>query len=175
MVSTAQKTRRFSTGDICIMAMLTVILFLQEQLLAFLPNIQLTVFLILLYAKCLGTGRSMLIVTAYLLLDAVFNGAVNPIFVAAQLIGWLSIPLLARLVKTEDSIRLAFLALLGALLYSWVMLVPGMLVFHLSFKAYFLADLLFECLLAGSSFLSTLLLYDPMSRLLRRLLGEEKT
>ena len=44
--------------DIVLMALLAAILMLQKELMSALPNISLTVFLILLYAKCLGLGRT---------------------------------------------------------------------------------------------------------------------
>ena len=47
-----------STKDITIIAVMTTILFVQEQLLASLPGIQLTVFLITLFSKKLGFAKT---------------------------------------------------------------------------------------------------------------------
>lgn len=157
------------------MALLTVILFLQEELLAFLPNIQLTVFLILLYAKLLGFGKCAMIVTVYVLLDSAFMGTLNPLLMSFQWLGWLLIPLGTRLFlqRTEEPLTLALAAAVFALLYSWTMILPGCILLGLKPAAYLLADVVFEVLLAASSFLSVLLLYAPLSKLLRRLLGQE--
>lgn len=165
-----------TTRELCLMALLTVILFLQEELLTFLPNIQLTVFLILLYAKLLGLAKTAMIVTVYLLLDAVFMGALNPLGLSFQWIGWMLNPLLTCTLcrHEEKSIPLAFAAAGYALLYSWMMIVPGCILMGVKPLAYLAADVLFEVLLAASSFLSTLLLYEPLSKLLRRLLKADQ-
>ena len=48
--------------DITIIAILAAILFVQEQALSFLPNIQLTVFLLVLYSKTLKLWKVLLII-----------------------------------------------------------------------------------------------------------------
>ena len=56
-----------STKDIAIIAVMTTILFVQEQLLSGLPGIQLTVFLIILYSKKFGLGKASLIVILHVM------------------------------------------------------------------------------------------------------------
>ena len=163
------------TLDIVLMALLTTVLVLQKELMSGLPNISLTVFLMLLYAKCLGFGRTSVIITVYLLLDSVLWGSLNPIFTTAQWIGWMLGPLLYCTVfkKTEDNIVLACAAALAAFLYCWVMIVPTALVYTNqigTLGAYILTDIPWEILLALSGFLPTLLLYEPLSKLMRILL-----
>ena len=58
-----------STKDITIIAVMTTILFVQEQLLASLPGIQLTVFLIVLFSKKLGLAKTSIIIVLHVLLD----------------------------------------------------------------------------------------------------------
>lgn len=156
------------------MAALTAVLLLQKQLLTFLPNITLNFFLILLYAKVLGLGRTAAIVTVYLLLDSILWGSLNPIFTSAQWMAWMWGPLITctLLKKTENSIPLAFSAAGFSLLYSWTMIVPTALVYTnqmKSLKAYIIADIPWELMLVASAFLPTLLLYEPMVKLMRRL------
>ena len=163
--------------DIVLMALLAAILMLQKELMSALPNISLTVFLILLYAKCLGLGRTAVIVTVYLLLDSVIWGSLNPIFTTAQWIGWMLGPLLYCTVfrKTEDNIVLACAAALAAFLYCWVMIVPTALIYTDqmgTLGAYILADIPWEIVLAISGFIPTLLLYELLSRLMRKLLRQ---
>ena len=162
--------------DIVLMALLAAILMLQKELMSFLPNISLTVFLILLYAKCLGFGRTAVIVTVYLLLDSVLWASLNPIFTTAQWIGWMLGPLLycTAFKKTENNIVLACAAALAALLYCWVMIVPTALIYTNqmeSLGAYILVDIPWELVLAISGFVPTLLLYEPLSKLMRKLLA----
>ena len=74
---------------------------------------------------------------------------------------------------TEDSLKLAFAGALFAFLYCWIMIVPTMWVLKTPFIAYLISDIGFELLLAASSFLGILLLYEPLSKLLRKLLKTE--
>ncbi|MBQ7146464.1 MAG: hypothetical protein IJR95_06840 [Lachnospiraceae bacterium] len=163
--------------EVVIMAALTAVLFLQKQLLLFLPNVTLNFFLILLYAKVLGLGRTAAIVTVYLLLDSTLHGSLNPIFTTAQWIGWMWGPMITctLLKNTENEITLAFANGGFALLYSWTMIVPTALIYTNQVKnlwAYFLVDLPWELMLVVSAFLPTLLLYPPVVKLLRRLWHE---
>ena len=161
--------------ELCIMGMLTAVLFAQEQLLLFLPNINFTILLMVLYAKTLGFTKSSMIITVYLLFDAIYMNSLNPIWTTGQWIGWMMIPLLTCTVfkKTEDSLKLAFAGALFAFLYCWILILPTMWVLHAPFKAYLISDIPYELLLAGSAFLGILLLYEPLSKLLRKLLRAE--
>lgn len=166
--------------EVVIMAALTAILLLQKQLLAFLPNITLNFFLILLYAKVLGLGRTAIIVTVYLLLDSILWGSLNPIFTTAQWVGWMWGPLITctLLKKKENDILLAFANMGFAFLYSWTMIVPTALVLTnmiRNLKAYIIADIPFELLLAVSAFLPTLLLYQPVVKIFRKLWNSRLT
>lgn len=163
-----------TTKELVIMAALTAVLLLQKQLLTFLPNVTLNFFLILLYTKCLGLGRTAAIVTVYLLLDSILWGSLNPIFTTAQWIGWMAGPFIttAFLKKTEDSILLSFANAGFAFLYSWVMIVPTAFVYTNQMRtlwAYILSDIPWELMLAASAFIPTLFLYEPLAGLLRSL------
>ena len=164
--------------EVVIMAALAAILLLQKQLLAFLPNITLNLFLILLYAKVLGLGRTAAIVTVYLLLDSILWGSLSPVFTTAQWLGWMWGPLITctLLKKKENDILLAFANMGFSFLYSWTMVVPTIWYmtnqvknFRAYLKAYMIKDIPFELLLAVSAFLPTLLLYQPVVKVFRKL------
>ena len=53
------------------------------------------------------------------------------------------------------------------------MILPTMWVLHTPFVPYLIKDVPFELLLAASSFLGILLLYDPLRKLLKKLLRME--
>lgn len=168
--------RKLTVKDICLMALFTCILVALEELLTFLPNIQLTVFLIILYSKTFGFGKTSIMVFVYAILDSVFMAALNPIYMTFLLIGWMLIPILTCTIfkKVDNNIILAFLAILYALLFSWIMIIPSCIIIKVDFWTYFVADIPFEALLALSSFLSTLLLYDVLKKLIDKLLNKEK-
>ena len=60
---------RFSFKDIVFIAACISIVFVQEQILSFLPNIQLTVLLLVLFSKKLGFIKTTIFVFIHSLLD----------------------------------------------------------------------------------------------------------
>ena len=82
--------------DIAIIGILTSILFVQEQLLSILPNIQLTVFLLFVYAKSLKLSHSLIIIFIHVILDNLLMGSFNFVYLPFMMIGWMAIPLLLK-------------------------------------------------------------------------------
>ena len=164
------RSRRF-VKEMVMMAAMAAILLLQKEALAWLPNVQLVSFLILLYAKCIGLWRTAVIVTVYVVLDSVLWASLSPVFTPAQWIGWMLGPLIlcTLMKKVENSIPLAFANAFFAFLYCWVMILPTAWLIHVPLKKYILADIPFEIILAVSAFVPTVLLYEPLAWLLRKL------
>ena len=88
------KKSYITVKDITITSIFAVILFVQEQLLFFLPNITFTMLLIVLYSKKLGCFKTIFINLVYVLLDNLFNGSFNLLFVVFMFIGWSIVPIL---------------------------------------------------------------------------------
>src|SRR5690554_2598343 len=78
--------------EITITAILSVILFIQEQALMLLPNIQLTILLIIVYARAIGIKRTIIIVIIHTMLDSLLWGFDIRYFLP-MLVGWLIIPI----------------------------------------------------------------------------------
>ena len=165
------QTGKLSTKDIVLIGAFAAILLIQKELLAFIPNVSLTVFLIVLYSKAFGMKKTLFILLVYVLLDNIIMGNMGLIFVPFQYIGWALIPLLLCTVfkRVNDPLRLALLSALFSFLYCWIMVIPGVIVMHVSAGAYLAADITFELILAASSFVSVLLLYKPCYRVLSAL------
>lgn len=163
------------TKNLVLIALLTSILFLQEQLLSFLPNVQLTVFLFVLYSKKLGFATTSMIGLIYVLLDVITMGSSSFLFMPFMLIGWLIIPLLLNTVfkKVESYIILSLLGILFAFIYSFINIIPGMIMFDLDFITYLKGDIVYELILASSSFITILLLYKPCSKVFDRYIKRE--
>lgn len=163
------------TRDIVWIALLTAILFLQEEVLTFLPNIQLTIFLLVLYAKKLGLKKTTMIIFLHVLLDNLVMGSFNIIYIVFMFLGWFCIPLLLNTVfrSIEKPLPLACCGILFALLYSWIFIIPNVFIYQIHIWTYWMADIPFEILLAASSFLSILWLYPPCSKLFDHFLKAE--
>lgn len=149
------------TKEIVVLALLAALLFVQEQALTFLPNIQLTVFLLIVYSKMLGYKKTLVIIFVHVLLDNLIMSSMNPLFMTFMLTGWSMIPIILHIVKVESSMGLALLSIVFAFIYSWVYIIPNVLVYEMDFMAYLMADIPFEVLLSMSSFITTLWLYEP--------------
>ena len=50
---------KLKNSDICLIPILTILLVVQKEVLAFIPNVQLVIFLVLLYSKKLGSKRTV--------------------------------------------------------------------------------------------------------------------
>lgn len=162
-----------NTKRLVLLAFLSAILTIQEEVLTFLPNIQLTVFLLVLYSKKLKIHETLLVITLHVLFDNLILGSFNFYYTPFMWMGWAMIPVLSNTVfkKCESSFSLACTGILYSLLYSWIFVVASILLMHVNFMAYFMADLLFELLLAASSFISILWLYEPCAKIFDRFLN----
>lgn len=158
--------------DITLCAICTSILVVQEQILAFLPNIQLTLFLMVLFSKKLGLIRTIIIITCYTLIDGLVGGPFNIIYIIFMLIGWLIIPILLCTIfkKVQSPLYLALLGVMFAFTYSWINIIPNLILTSASIISYLIADYPFELLLAASSFLSILWLYTPIERVFKKII-----
>lgn len=166
---------KLKVKDITLISILTVILIVQEQILNFLPNISLTVFLMVLYSKKLGMFRTSIIIILYCLLDNLIMSSLNIVYTPFMLIGWLLIPILLNAVfkKVNNVLILSLLGIVFSFLYCWINIIPAIIVLRINFVVYFMNDLMFEILLAISSFISIYLLYEPCSKTIDKLLVKE--
>ena len=162
------KSEKLKIFDFVLIAILSSVLFVQEQVLSFLPNFQLTVFLLVLFSKKLGMLRTIIIVIIHVILDNIVMGSMSLYYTPTMLVGWLIIPITLNTIfkKIDTNINLAFLGILYSLIYSWLYLIPSSILTNVSPIAYLLGDILFEVILAMSSFISILLLYNPCARII---------
>ena len=88
-----------------------------------------------------------------------------------MLIGWELIPIIVCTIfkNTENTYVLAIVGFVCSFIYSWLFIIPNVLLTKVDIMIYFINDLTFEFLLAISSFLSILWLYKPCSKLLLKL------
>lgn len=157
---------RLSIKDIAICALLTAILFVQEELLTFIPGLQFTVFLIILYSKKVGWLRTTLIVIIHTILDNVVMGSLNIVYTPFMLMGWLFIPaIVCTLLKSvENNVVLSIFAAIFSIVYCWIFFIPNVFIVKIDFIAYLLSDLPWEGTMAAVSMLETVILYPPVAK-----------
>ena len=159
---------KFRVYDIALIASLTAVIFVQEQLLSNIPGVQLTVFLIILFSKKLGFLRSSLIVIVHIILDNIYMNSFSLFYTPAMLVGWLLIPVtICSIFKNvESSFSLGLLGVIYSFIYSWLFIIPNYFILNIKPLEYLVSDFLFEVILAVSSFLAIFWLYKPCSKVL---------
>ncbi len=155
---------KMTVRDMALIAMFATILFVQEEALTFLPNIQLTVFLLVLYSKRLGFIKTSIIIVIHVILDNLVMGSFSLFFTPAMFVGWMLIPIVICTIfrKIDNFIVLAFAGAFLSFTYCWCFVVPNYYLMHIKPIRYLQSDFAFECILAASSFVSILCLYIPV-------------
>lgn len=161
--------KNINTREITLLAVLTAILFVQELVLSFLPNIQLTILLIMLYSRVLKTKKTLIIIFVHVLLDNLVFGF-NILFFISMIIGWSIIPLTINSIfkKVENVYLLGLLSIIYAFIYVLPFLVVNVLILKIDLYAYLIADLPFTAILAVSGFVSIIWVYNPLKEAINR-------
>lgn len=150
--------------DLTVIAILTVVIFVQEQALTILPNIQLTVLLFILYSRLLGTKKTLIIVFLHTFADNIYQGSLSPFLVIPMLLAWSLIPILINTIfkKLKSPIWLSVFAFCFGFIYG-MMFIP-FVTYQFGFDPlkYFLADLPFELVMGLSGAVSVAILYEPL-------------
>ncbi len=157
-----------------LLAMCAAILYVQQQVLAFLPNVQFTTMLVIVFASVFTFKETVSLVFVHVFLVNLISfvgGGFNPLVLTPMLLAWLLVPIAYNtfLRRTKNEVALAFFALFFGFIYGWVFIPFTMLQVEVfEFWPYLLADLPFEIIMGTSGFLTVLWLFKPLHRLLRR-------
>lgn len=162
--------------ELLLLSMLTVVLFVSEQALSFLPNIQVTVLLIVIYTKLLGLKKTLMIVLIHTLSDNLMMGSLVPMTFIPMLIGWSLIPILLSTIfkPLKSSISLAFFGFFFSYLYGFIFIPFTVFFTNAKFSHVLLLDIPFSTVLGTSSFISILWLYEPLYNFLNDRIDEQK-
>lgn len=156
--------------DLAIIAGLASILFVVEQALSIIPNVQLTFLIIIIYSKKLHTRNTLCIIFIHVLLDNLFIGTLSLIYLPIMFIGYALVPITLYFIKTENEISLALLSIVYSAIYCMLFVIPSCLLTGIKPIDYLIADIPFMIILSISSFVSVLWLYNPVSNKLTKLI-----
>ena len=144
-------------------AMFIAIIFAQEEALTVIPNVQLTVLLLMVYGAVVGPLWGTVIVLAHCLFDNLFMASLMPQVFIPMAIGWEIVMLFGWMGKKWPLFAKVILSVLGALIYCWLFVIANSIAFtNLDIKKYIIADIPFEIMLMCSSGISVALLYNPI-------------
>ena len=156
------------TKRLLMVALAIAIIFTQEQLLMFIPNVQLTVLLIILFVSVFSFKESIMMITAYVFLDSLYMGGFNVFYMVPLMLAWYLIPISYHtfLRKTTNEMKLALFAFVFGFVYGWMFIPFNMLQTGISFLPYLVADLLFEVIMAATGLITVLWIYKPLHKVL---------
>lgn len=159
-----------TTQRIARIAIFAAVLFLQEQLLTFLPNVQLTQLLIVLYFYLFGFLDTAAIIVIHVLLDNLTMGSWSLFYTPTMLIGWLLLPLLLLWLAphSKNSLWIGIITFLHGFVYSWLFLGASVLLWEMEPWTYFMADIQFELILALNGFVTVWFLFPPLRMALQK-------
>jgi energy-coupling factor transport system substrate-specific component len=151
------------------MSMCVTILFVQEQMLVFIPNVQFTTLLIVLFSSIFKLKETIVIIIVYVLLDNIYMGTLYPLMLAPMLIAWLLIPISYHTIlrRTKNEIKLALFGLIFGFVYGWIYIPFRMIEQEIfDFWAYLILDIPFEIIMAISNFVTIMWLFKPLYKTL---------
>lgn len=172
MSSSKGAKQKNTIRQITLAAMLVTILYVQELMLSSLPNIQLTVVLIMVYGASLPLSMSLSIVASYVLLDNLLFGSFSILYTPGMFAAWMTLVLVSKALANKKFVWTLVFATVFGLIYGWFY-IPGKFIEQGIFNlgAYLLADLLpFGIILIINNFFTVWLMYRYLRKLLESLL-----
>lgn len=166
---TVGKTKSMSAKRIARVAIASSILFVQEELLTFIPNVQLSQFLITFYTFTFGLCDTFLIVSIHVILDNIALGSMSLLYTPAMWIGWLLLPTMLSLVKKVDKLWLTVIVVgIHAFLYSWCFAFVSIVLYHIPAEVYMVNDIVFEIILSINGMVTVGIGLNPLRKIVKK-------
>ena len=159
--------------ELCILAFMTVLLFVQEELFTFIPNFQFTFLLLAVYVVVFGYKKTSLIILAHVLLDNMFMGSLTPIVMIPMWMGYMIYTGVICLLKDKKLWILVLGGALSAYLYCMLFLVTNAIFLDINLYVYWISDIPFEVMLVSCTSFTLIYLYKPLSKKLGELWRHE--
>lgn len=152
-----------------ILAMYTTILVVQDYLLSFIPNIQLSMLLVVLATFLFKFREVILITTVYVLVDNLLYGGLT-LYTIPMLLAWYAVIVTLIAFDRMFEVRaggqkLSVLSILLSVIYALPFMAMTVYLYDINLWAYIVADIPFWILMGFSSYVSLDLLYKPLMRL----------
>ncbi|MBN2605250.1 MAG: hypothetical protein JXR62_05415 [Bacilli bacterium] len=166
-----------STKKMLMIAISIAIIFTQEQLLMFLPNIQFTVLLIIVFTSVYSFKETIILITGYVFLDSMYMGGLNPFYITPMLLAWYVIPIAYHTVlrKTKNEISLSIFAFVFGIIYGLTFIPFQMIQFGITtLWPYLLNDIPFELIMAFTGTLTVLWMYKPLYGLMNNIVNQNQ-
>lgn len=155
--------------ELCILAFMAVLLFVQEELFTFIPNFQFTFLLLAVYVTVFGYKKTSLIILAHILLDNLFMGSLTPIVMIPMWMGYMAYIGVIWLLKNKSLWMIVTGGVICSFFYCMLFLVTNAIFLNIDVYYYWLADIPFEIMLMSCTAFTLIFLYRPLSKKLDEL------
>ena len=157
---------KFSLKRALITAMLICIIFVLEEVLTLIPNVQLPVMLLIVSGAVCGPYYGSIIVLSHVFLDNLYIGTLNPVVMVPMAIGWELTMLSGYFSRKAPLAIVCACAGLSSIIYSWIFVLTNSIFLDIDIRLYIIQDIPFEIILTVCSIITTLFLYKPLTKLL---------
>jgi len=173
LIVNRKSNNKITVRELCILAFMSVLLFVQEELFVFIPNFQFTFLLLAIYVSVFGFKKTSLIIFAHVLLDNIYMGSLTPIVMIPMWLGYMIYIGIIWLLKNKNIWLLTLGGILGAYIYCMLFLVTNAVFLEIDVYLYWLADIPFEIMLISTIAFTMIYLYKPLRRKLNELWNKD--
>jgi hypothetical protein len=154
-------------------AMFLAVIVVLESLMAGIPNVQLTVPLMMVFGALFPKRLFLPFLISYVLIDnftgLVLMGSLDPIIVLPMFLGWALLVYGSHAIRHRPLYWQMGFAVLFAFVYGWIYVPTHMLRFGIAtLWPYLVADFPFELMMAASNLVSVPLIYPLLTKLLKK-------
>lgn len=144
-----------------VLVALTVVL---EQVLSFLPNIQVTCLLIVIIGTSFNKSASALAIFVYVTLDNILGGFTY--LYPFMLVSWLMFVIIINLAKNKGEFVLALISLIFGLVHMLILAIPTIMILKIDPLVYLSADIPYTFIFMLVNFLTVFWLYKPLKKVM---------
>ena len=173
LIINRKTNNKITVRELCVLAFMSVLLFVQEELFVFIPNFQFTFLLLAIYVSVFGFKKTSLIIFAHVLLDNIYMGSLTPIVMIPMWLGYMIYIGIIWLLKNKNIWLLTLGGILGAYIYCMLFLVTNIVFLEIDVYHYWLADIPFEIMLMSTIAFTMIYLYKPLRRKLSELWNKD--
>ncbi|MDD3842149.1 MAG: hypothetical protein WCS48_03755 [Candidatus Izemoplasmatales bacterium] len=164
--------QHMSIKSITVSAMLLAVLIAQEYALMAIPNVQLTVVLIMAYASVLPWATLLPVVAIYVLIDNMIMGSLSILYFWPMLVAWLVLAIVSKLLVNKDLWVQVVFALIFGFIYGWFFAFVYVVQFGwATLIPYLISDFPFEVIMAINNFVTVSIIYLPIKKTLGNLMN----
>lgn len=174
LIINRKSNNKITVRELCILAFMSVLLFIQEELFVFIPNFQFTFLLLAIYVSVFGFKKTSLIIFAHVLLDNIYMGSLTPIVMIPMWLGYMIYIGIIWLLKNKNIWLLTLGGIIGAYIYCMLFFVTNIVFLEIDIYHYWLADIPFEIMLMSTIAFTMIYLYKPLRRKLSELWNKDK-